>query len=65
MTNASLAPMACPARTDGSQGHDDAELDMPLADYKRWVDAMVSRPESLRKAREHAPGKTLKRKSAR
>lgn len=31
------------------------------ADYKRWVDEMVNRPESLRKAREHAPGVTVKR----
>jgi hypothetical protein len=42
-----------------------SERGMSVADYKRWVDAMVSRPESLRKARQHASGKTIKRNSAR
>lgn len=45
--------------------HDQPDSERSLAEYKDWVDAMVSRPESLRKARQHAPGKTLKRKSLR
>lgn len=45
--------------------HSSPELDMSVADYKKWVDALVSRPESLKKARQHAHGKTLKRNSAR
>lgn len=66
MGHAFLATMPltrAPFRRADSQRR-SVEPDMPLQEYKRWVDAMVSRPESLEKARRHAPGKTLKRKSA-
>jgi hypothetical protein len=67
MAFAYLAPT--PLDRTSSQGSgsqfSSPQAEMSLAEYRRWVDAMVSRPESLLKARKRAPGKTLKRNAAR
>lgn len=47
---------------ENSQGtapsiHSDNE--MTVEEYMQWVDLLVSRAESLEKARQHSPSKTL------
>lgn len=37
--------------------------ELSVEEYRLWVDALVLRAESLEKARQHAPGKILRRSS--
>jgi hypothetical protein len=39
------------------------DAEMSVAEYKEWVDALVLRAESLEKARQHTPGKIIRRNS--